>query len=74
MAGRQAAASRHRENGYSRIKYLMEQKDVTLSEVAKNTGIVASTLSAILANKRKLNLTHIKALACYFGVEIAAFV
>ena len=61
-------------SGAEMLKFLMEQQDVSLSDVAKNTRIVVSTLSAILTKKRKLNLNHMKGLARYFGVEIAAFI
>jgi HTH-type transcriptional regulator/antitoxin HigA len=55
------------------LRHLVEAKDLTLSEVAKQTGIAISTLSAILAKKRSLNLTHIQALAPYFNVRPAVF-
>jgi HTH-type transcriptional regulator/antitoxin HigA len=62
-----------RVSGITMLRYLIEQRGVSLSRVAKATGIVVSTLSAILAGKRKLNLDHIRALAPYFGVEAEVF-
>ena len=62
-----------RVSGSTMLRYLIEQRGVTLSRVAKATGIVVSTLSAILAGKRQLNLDHIRALAPYFGVEAEVF-
>jgi HTH-type transcriptional regulator / antitoxin HigA len=61
-------------SGVEMLKHLLEAKDVTLSEVAQKTDIAVSTLSAILSKKRPLNLTHIKALAPYFGVRPAVFI
>jgi HTH-type transcriptional regulator/antitoxin HigA len=61
-------------SGTAMLKHLIEAKNVTLSEVAAKTDIALSTLSAILAKKRVLNLTHIKALAPYFGVQPGVFI
>lgn len=69
-----ASVSMPNVTGAEMLRFLIEQQDVSLSDVAKNTGLVVSTLSAILAGKRKLNLNHMKSLAHYFGVEIAAFI
>ncbi len=64
-------------SGADMLRYLIDQREVTLSEVAQATGVAVSTLSDILnqkaARKRKLNLDHIQALAPYFGVEPAVF-
>ena len=56
------------------LRHLIEQHDRTLSQVAHDTGIAVSTLSAVLHGKRQLHLRHIRKLAPYFGVEAAAFV
>jgi HTH-type transcriptional regulator / antitoxin HigA len=55
------------------VRHLLDARDVTLSEVSKGTGIVLSTLSAVLHGKRKLNLAHVQTLAAYFGVEPVVF-
>jgi HTH-type transcriptional regulator/antitoxin HigA len=60
-------------SGAAMLQHLLEAREATLSEVADRTGIALSTLSAVLNNKRNLNLTHIQALAPYFGVEPAVF-
>lgn len=60
-------------SGADMLRHLMEARDETLSQVAAATDIALSTLSAILANKRKLNLSHIRALAAHFAVETAVF-
>jgi HTH-type transcriptional regulator/antitoxin HigA len=46
--------------GHEMLAYLMEQKQVTQSEVSSATGIAVSTLSEILKGKRKLNRSHIE--------------
>ena len=63
-----------RVSGEDMLKHLIEAQEATLSEVAAGTGIAISTLSALLARKRSLNLAHIKVLAPYFGVEEAVFI
>lgn len=60
-------------SGSSVLRHLIEAREVTLSQVAAATGIVVSTLSAILAGKRSLNLAHLRVLAPYFGVEPSVF-
>ena len=55
------------------LRHLMEGHDTTLSKVADGSGVSLSTLSAVLNGKRKLNLTHIRSLASYFGVEPSVF-
>jgi HTH-type transcriptional regulator/antitoxin HigA len=69
-----SSISMPRVTGEDMLKHLIDAREVTLSEVAANTGIAISTLSAILAKNRNLNLAHIKALAPYFGVEEAVFI
>lgn len=61
-------------SGAEMLRHLMDAHETNLSEVAHQTGIALSTLSAVLNQKRKLNLAHIKALAACFGVEPAVFV
>lgn len=61
-------------SGPEMIRFLMDQKGVSLSDVARHTGIVISTLSATLSHKRKLNVSHMRALARYFGVEVGALI
>jgi HTH-type transcriptional regulator/antitoxin HigA len=55
------------------LRFLIEQKGVTQAAVAVGAGIAESTVSAVLAGKRKLNRTQIAKLARYFHVEPAAF-
>jgi HTH-type transcriptional regulator / antitoxin HigA len=60
-------------SGADMLRYLLEARAATLSEVAAATGIALSTLSQVRDKKRNLNLTHIAKLAPYFGVEPAVF-
>ena len=56
------------------LRHLIEAKQVTQVQVAKQTGVSASTLSDVLAGRRSLSVANIKRLAEYFGVEAGAFV
>jgi HTH-type transcriptional regulator/antitoxin HigA len=55
------------------IRFLIEQNRVTQAVVAAGTGIAESTVSAVLAGKRKLNRSQIAKLARFFHVEPGAF-
>jgi HTH-type transcriptional regulator/antitoxin HigA len=55
------------------LRFLVENRGVTQVEVAKQTGIAESTVSEVLAGKRKLNRSQIGKLACYFHVEPGVF-
>ena len=55
------------------LRFLIQQKSVTQAETATGAGVAESTLSAVLAGKRKLNRTQIAKLAGYFHVEPGAF-
>jgi HTH-type transcriptional regulator / antitoxin HigA len=57
--------------GVAMLRSLIEFKGVTQAQVAARTGIAESTLSEILAGKRKLAAKHITALAKYFNVDPA---
>src|SRR3954464_7772153 len=41
------------------LRHLIEAKGVSQSQLARETGIVESTISEVLARRRKLNRTHI---------------
>jgi len=55
------------------LRFLIEQKGVTQAGAASGAGIAASTISEVLAGKRKLNRTQIAKLARYFHIECGAF-
>ena len=56
------------------LRFLIENRGVTQVEVAKQAGIAESTISEVLAGKRKLNRSQIGKLACFFHVEPGVFV
>jgi HTH-type transcriptional regulator/antitoxin HigA len=55
------------------LRHFLDSRGVTCSEAARGAGIAVSTLSSILAGKRKLNRNHIESLAQYFRVKPAVF-
>jgi len=56
-------------SGIAVLKHLIDAKDVTQTEVAKQTGIAVSTISGFLHGKRKMTTAHIRALSEYFRVS-----
>jgi len=60
-------------SGVDMLRYLLETHNVTQSSLASATGLAVSTISEILAGKRKLGLKHISELARFFGVKPAVF-
>jgi len=59
--------------GVDMLRYLLETHNVTQSRLASATGLAVSTISEILAGKRKLALKHIPVLARFFGVQQGVF-
>jgi len=55
------------------LRFLIENRQGSQTEVAKKTGIAESTISEVLAGKRKLNRSQIGKLARYFHIEPGAF-
>jgi HTH-type transcriptional regulator / antitoxin HigA len=55
------------------LKFLIETKGTTQTQVAKGAGIAESTISEVLSGKRKLNRSQIGKLARYFRVEPGVF-
>ncbi len=56
-------------SGPAMVRHLIEAKDRTQAQVAAATGIAESSLSDMLAGKRKMSTKHVKALAKFFGVS-----
>jgi HTH-type transcriptional regulator / antitoxin HigA len=56
-------------SGISMLRYLIESKGVSRAKVAAEAGIAESTLSEILAGKRKPGIRHVTILARYFKVD-----
>jgi HTH-type transcriptional regulator / antitoxin HigA len=61
-------------SGVSMLRYLIESKGVSRAKVAAEAGIAESTLSEILAGKRKLGIRHVTILAQYFKVDPGLFI
>jgi HTH-type transcriptional regulator/antitoxin HigA len=55
------------------LRFLIEQKGVNQAQVAAGAEIAESTVSEVLAGKRKLNRTQIVKLARYLHLEPGAF-
>lgn len=55
------------------LRFLIENKAMTQAQVAKGAGIAESTISEVLAGKRKLTRGQIGKLARYFKVEPGVF-
>jgi HTH-type transcriptional regulator/antitoxin HigA len=55
------------------LRFLIEHKSVTQAETAAGAGIAESTISEVLAGKRKLNRGQIAKLARYFNLNPGAF-
>jgi HTH-type transcriptional regulator/antitoxin HigA len=60
-------------SGAEMLRYLIEARQITQSDVAAGAGLSNSTLSEVLAGKRKLSVKHIEQLARYFQVKPAFF-
>lgn len=56
------------------LAYLMGDRDLTQSALARETGIDQSTLSKLLKGERAFSKTHIKTLSAYFHVGPEAFI
>ena len=58
---------------YEKFKMLLEKKNITVYQVAKDTGIATSTLSEWKKGKYQPKIDKMKKLADYFGVSIDYF-
>jgi HTH-type transcriptional regulator/antitoxin HigA len=56
------------------LRHLIEARETTQARVAADTGISESTVSEVLAGKRKLNRRHIEALSRHFKVNPGVFI
>jgi HTH-type transcriptional regulator / antitoxin HigA len=55
------------------LRFLIEHKSVSQTEAASGAGIAESTISEVLAGKRKLNRGQIAKLARYFDLDPGVF-
>lgn len=56
------------------LRHPIEARDVTQAQVAAETGIAESTISAILSGNRGPGRDHVAALARFFKVSPAVFI
>jgi HTH-type transcriptional regulator / antitoxin HigA len=61
-------------SGVSMLRYLIESKCMTRAKLAVEAVIAESTLSEILAGKRKLGIKHVTILAGDFKVDPGLFI
>lgn len=55
------------------LRFLIETRELTQSQVAKESGISESTVSELLSGRRKLNRRQIAKFAAYFHVDPGTF-
>jgi HTH-type transcriptional regulator/antitoxin HigA len=55
------------------LEFLIDAKGATQTEAARGSGIAVSTISEILAGKRRLTRAQIEKLATYFHISPAVF-
>ncbi len=60
--------------GVAMLKHLMEAKGVNQTEVAQGAKIAESTVSEILAGKRRIGRDHVGKLARFFNVDRSVFI
>jgi len=56
------------------LRFLIESRELTQAQLAKDSGIAESTISEVLSQRRKLNRRQIGKLARYFKVEPGVFI
>ncbi|AGA27796.1 helix-turn-helix domain-containing protein [Singulisphaera acidiphila] len=61
-------------SGIGMLIHLMEARGVNQAGVSQGASLPLSTVSEILAGKRKLNVKHIKALSRFFKVAPGLFI
>lgn len=60
-------------SGREALQFLIEENGLTLSQLAIETGIHVSTLSELVAGKRRFSVTHITKLGERFRVDPSLF-
>jgi HTH-type transcriptional regulator / antitoxin HigA len=60
-------------SGVEMLRDLIESRQITRSDVAAGAGLAVSTVSDILAGKRKMSLEQIERLARFFEVKPSFF-
>jgi HTH-type transcriptional regulator/antitoxin HigA len=60
-------------SGVEMLRALVESRQITRSDVAAGAGLAVSTVSDLLAGKRKMSLEQIERLARFFEVKPSFF-
>jgi HTH-type transcriptional regulator/antitoxin HigA len=60
-------------SGIDMLRALIEARQITRSDVAAGTRLAVSTISDLLAGKKRLSLEHIERLARFFQVKPSFF-
>jgi HTH-type transcriptional regulator/antitoxin HigA len=55
------------------LKFFIEDRNTNQRAVALRSGIAVSTMSEILAGRRRMNLEHMHKLAAFFKVDVGVF-
>lgn len=58
-------------DGAEMLAFMLEQRGISQHELARATGIAQSTISNLLGRKRAFTAAHARALAQYFGGDVA---
>jgi len=55
------------------MKFFIEDRNTSQRAVALGSGIAVSTMSEILAGRRRMNLEHMQKLAAFFKIDVGVF-
>lgn len=55
------------------LKFFIEDRKTNQRAVALGSGIAVSTMSEILAGRRRMNLEHMQKLAAFFKIDVGVF-
>ncbi len=55
------------------LAFLLEENGISQAQLARETGIAKSTISAVLKGRRRFSLSHIETLCSRFKLEPGAF-
>jgi HTH-type transcriptional regulator/antitoxin HigA len=61
-------------SGPELLAFLLEENGLSQAQLARETGIAKSTISAVLAGRRALSLPHVTSLCQRFKLDAAAFI
>ena len=55
------------------LKFFIEDRNTNQRAVALSSGVAISTMSEILAGRRRMNLEHMQKLAAFFRIDVSVF-